>query len=305
LLRKFSHQVVSRKAENVVLKCSIMKNCPKDKFIHAGGLRLHYLEWGSDRARTMLLLHGIGDNAHIWDQFALNAADFLRVIAVDQRGHGLSDWAIPPAYTCDDYVTDLDNVIHALHLTEFVLMGHSMGALHATRYAWLRPEKVSGLIHADIEPCPPEWNRKYLLNLYEQLPLFYESIDQYVSEAKKNSPYADKRILHKIAVSALSKGQDGKFRSQFDREVFFHFDRYDLRPYLRDIRCPSLVIRGKESRVMSEEIAREMSNMILKSRFAEIPQATHPLHIDNPAEFQRTIFEFLRELGYACSDTRP
>ena len=302
--RKFCHLVVTRKLENVVLVVS-MKNQPEDKFIHAGDLRLHYLEWGSDRARTMVLLHGIGDNAHIWDHFALNAADSLRIIALDQRGHGLSDWATPPAYSCDDYVTDLDNMIDALQLTEFVLMGHSMGALHATRYACLRPEKVAGLIHADIEPCPPEWNRKYLLNLYKQLPIFYESIDEYVSEAQKNSPYADKRILHDIAVSALSKGQDGKFRGQFDREVFFHFDRYDLRPYLRDIRCPSLVIRGKESRVMSEEIAREMSNMIPESRFAEIPKATHPLHIDNPAEFQRTIFEFLGELGYTYGEARP
>jgi len=283
----------------------MVNNQPEDKFIRAGGLRLHYLEWGSDRTRTMVLLHGIGDNAHIWDHFAINAADFARVIAMDQRGHGLSDWAIPPAYSCDDYVTDLDNMIHALQLTEFVLMGHSMGALHATRYACLRPEKVSGLIHADIEPCPPEWNRKYLLNLYEQLPLFYESIDQYIKEAQKNSPYADKRILHHIAASVLSKGQDGKFRSQSDREVLSHFDRYDLRPYLTDIRCPSLIMRGKESRVMSEEIAREMSNKIPKSRFTEIQKATHPLHIDNPAEFQRTIFEFLRELGYACGDTRP
>jgi hypothetical protein len=56
---------------------------------------------------------------------------------------------------------------------------------------------------------------------------------------------------------------------------------------------------------MSEEIAREMSNMIPESSFAEIPKATHPLHIDNPAEFQRTIFEFLGELGYTYGEARP
>lgn len=283
----------------------MMKNRTEDKFIHAGGMRLHYLEWESNQTRTLVLLHGIGDNAHIWNHFALNAAAFLRVIAVDQRGHGLSDWAIPPAYSCDDYVTDLDNLIHTLQLTDIVLMGHSMGALHATRYASLRPEKVSGLIHADIEPCPPEWNKKYLLNLYEQLPAFYESIDEYASETQKNSPYADKSMLHDIAALALSKGQDGKFRCQFDRQVLFHFDRYDLRPYLKNIRCPALIIRGKESRVMSEEIAREMSKMIPEGRIVEITKATHRPHIDNPAEFQRTIFEFLGELGYTHGGARP
>jgi len=282
-----------------------MRNHPTDKFIHIDNLQLHYLEWGSEHAQAMVLLHGIGDNAHIWDHFARNAADHLRIIALDQRGHGLSGWAVPPAYRCEDYVTDLDKIIQALQLTGIILMAHSMGALHATRYASWRPENVSALIHADIEPCPPEWNKKYLLNLYEELPAFYETIDQYICELQKNSPYAEQNMLYDIASHALVQGEDGKFRCRFDREALSHFDNYDLRPCLRDIRCPSLVIRGKESRVMSEQIAREMSDIIPESRFAEIPKATHPLHIDNPAEFQRTIFEFLGELGYTYAEARP
>jgi len=155
----------------------------------------------------MVMLHGIGDTAHIWDHFSKDAADRFRIIALDQRGHGLSDWAVPPAYRCDDYVADLDRLIHDLLLTGIILMGHSMGALHATRYASLRPEKVSGLIHADIEPFPPEWNKKYLLNLYEQLPAYYDSIDEYVGEIQKNSPYADQEMLYNIASSALTRGK--------------------------------------------------------------------------------------------------
>ena len=273
----------------------MMRNQPTDKFIHIDNLQLHYLEWGNEHTQSMVLLHGIGDNAHIWDHFARNAADHLRIIAPDQRGHGFSDWAVPPAYRCEDYVTDLDKLIQALQLTGIILMGHSMGALQATRYASLRSENVSTLIHADIEPCPPEWNKKYLLNLYEELPVFYETIDQYVSEIQKNSPYAEQNMLYEIASHALTQGKDGKFRCQFDREVLSHFDHYDLRPYLRDIQCSSLVIRGKESRVMSEQIAREMSYTIPQCKFAEIQKATHPLHTDNPTEFLRVIFNFLDE----------
>jgi len=272
-----------------------MRKQPEDRFIHADRLRLHYLEWGSDQARTMVLLHGIGDNAHIWDHFS-RAADLWRIIVPDQRGHGLSDWAVPPAYRCDDYVADLDRLIVDLQLAGIVLMGHSMGALHATRYAALRPENVSVLVHADIEPCPPEWNTKYLLNLYEQLPAFYESVDEYVDEIQKNSPYADHKLLYDIASFALIRGKDGRYRRRFDREVLSHFDQYDLLPDLKNIRCPSLIIRGKESRVMGDEIAREMSCMIPRGRFAEVPMATHPLHTDNPIGFQRAIFDFLDEL---------
>jgi pimeloyl-ACP methyl ester carboxylesterase len=278
-----------------MLEVSIVGKQPEDRFIHTESLKLHYLEWGSDQTQTMVLLHGIGDTAHIWDHFCQDASDRFRIIALDQRGHGLSDWTVPPAYRCDDYVTDLDRLIHDLQLTGIILMGHSMGALHATRYASLRPEKVSGLIHADIEPCPPEWNKKYLLNLYEQLPAHYDSVDEYVGEIQRNSPYADREMLYNIASSALTRGKDGKYRSQFDRKVLLHFDHYDLRPYLKSIRCPSLIIRGKESRVMDNQIAEEMSRMIPQGKFTEVPRATHPLHTDNPIEFQRAIFDFLSE----------
>jgi len=272
----------------------IMTNHREDKFIHVDGLRLHYLEWGQGNAATMLLLHGIGDDAHVWDHFAGHVADRIRIIALDQRGHGRSDRPLPPAYGCEDYVADIDKLVHALQLERLMLMGHSMGALHATRYAAMEPGKVAGLIHADIEPCPPAWNKKYLLNLYENLPPAYASLHEYVQEARKNSPYAEEEMLRRIASFALEEGTDGKWRPYYDREVLFHFDRYDLRPYLREIRCPALIIRGQESRVMGDEAAREMSAAIPKGSFAEIPKATHPVHTDNPGEFLRVVVEFLR-----------
>ena len=276
----------------------IMTNHPEDKYIHLGDLRLHYLEWGAGNPAAMLLLPGIGDDAHVWDHFASHVADRFRIIALDQRGHGGSDWALPPAYGCEDYVADVGNLVHALRLEEVILMGHSMGALHATRYAALQPEKTAALIHADIEPCPPAWNKKYLLNLYENLPPSYASIGEYVQEARKNSPYAKEEMLHRIASFALAEGKDGKWRPRFDREVLFHFDRYDLRPYLRDIRCPTLVIRGQESRVMGYEAAREMSGAIPNGSLSEVPKAAHPVHTDNPEEFLRVVSEFLATEGF-------
>ena len=108
---------------------------PEKRHILINGLRLHYLEWNGEGSSTMILLHGTGDNAHIWDHFACSAPNHFRMIALDQRGHGESDWPRPPAYECEDYVDDLDRLVRAFHLKRVILMGHSMGALHATRYA--------------------------------------------------------------------------------------------------------------------------------------------------------------------------
>jgi len=271
---------------------------PISKNILLDAFKLHYLEWENDSERTLVLVHGIGDNAYIWEDFARRARLFFHVLAPDQRGHGSSTWPSPPAYDCEDYVADLEGFIRTLGLRDFILMGHSMGALHTTRLASLHPERVAALIHVDIEAFPPPWNKKYLIGLYRDLPQSYETIEDYVDWMKVNSPYADRKLLRDFAVKALFRDEKGRFRCLYDRELLRHFDpRYDLRPFLPDIRCPALVIRGEESRVLGAEPAREMSRSMPRGRFAEIRKAAHPVHTDNPEGFAEMVFSFLTEEG--------
>jgi pimeloyl-ACP methyl ester carboxylesterase len=275
-----------------------MTDQPISKKLFLDTFRLHYLEWESSVERTLVLVHGIGDNAYIWEDFARRARPFLRILAPDQRGHGSSTWPSPPAYSCEDYVADLEGFIRALELRDFILMGHSMGALHTTRLASLYPQSVAALIHVDIEAFPPPWNKKYLIGLYRDLPQSYEAMEDYVDWMKLNSPYADRKLLRDFAAKALFRDGQGRFRCLYDRELLYHFDpRYDLRPCLPDIRCPALVIRGEESRVMGAEVAQEMSRAMPRGRFAEIRKAAHPVHTDNPDVFADTVFSFLAEEG--------
>lgn len=275
-----------------------LRHEPKSGFVSANNLTLHYLEWESHNQETLLLLHGIGDNAHVWDHFADAFNGKVRVIALDQRGHGRSDWSPHGAYTCGDYVGDLEAFISVLRLDHFVLVGHSMGALHGTRYASLHPDLVAGLVHADIEACPPEWNKQYLANLYNELPGCYQTIEEYVIRMEYNSPYADKYLLYRNATMALDQKGDGAYACQYDREVLSAFDRYDIRPDLVGIKCPTLILRGMESRVMRQEIAREMCCAIHDCRCVEIQRATHPLHTDNPNGFHEAIYVFLKEIKF-------
>ncbi len=273
------------------------ESVPEGKFITVRGMRFHYLEWEGGRKRTMVLLHGIGDNAHIWDDFAREASGFFRIVAMDQRGHGLSSRAVPPAYRLEDYCADLEGMTEALGINGAILMGHSMGALHATAYAASKPDRVRALIHVDIEPCPPGWNKKYLLNLYRDLPESYTAVEEYIAEQCRNSPFADAGRLLPQAAFALSRQDDGTYRRTYDREVLRHFDAYDLRSVLAAVDCPTLVVRGQESPVMNREVAEEMSRAISGGRLAEIPEAAHPVMTDNPAAFQTAVLRFLEEAG--------
>ncbi|MEJ2716939.1 MAG: alpha/beta hydrolase [Deltaproteobacteria bacterium] len=209
-----------------------------------------------------------------------------------------SDWIVPPAYGCDDYVDDLQAFIEELNLENLILLGHSMGALHCTTYTSMRPQRVTALIHVDIEPQPPPWNKKYLYGLYEMLPGDYDSEEAFVAQLKQTAPYASEELLYRLASVSLEQSGVGKLVSKGDREVYAHFDAsYDLRECLPLIHTPTLVIRGQESRVMGSHAARTMAGALPRGELIEIPSATHPVHLDNPGAFGRAVLDFLEGLG--------
>ena len=104
---------------------------PTSRFFEASGIRLHYLDWGGDpRRHTLILLHGGAAHAHWWDYVAPALNGSGRVLALDFRGHGRSEWARPPQYGLRDYVEDLRGLIDHLG-TRVILVGHSMGGAAA------------------------------------------------------------------------------------------------------------------------------------------------------------------------------
>jgi pimeloyl-ACP methyl ester carboxylesterase len=112
---------------------------------------------------------------------------------------------------------------------------------------------------------------------------------------RKTIQYAEKDMIRNFASSSLKEENDGKFYIRFDKEVLKHFDQYDLLPHVRNITCPTLIIRGEESMVMRREKAQEMNRYISNSRLTEIPNAGHIVPIDNPKSFQQVVVDFLKD----------
>ena len=89
--------------------------------------RFHFLEWGDPGAAPLVLLHGGNQSAHSWDLVSLHLAGRYRVLALDQRGHGDSEWARDAAYGIGEMAEDAIAFIAQLGLERPIVMGHSMG----------------------------------------------------------------------------------------------------------------------------------------------------------------------------------
>ncbi|MGH7264683.1 MAG: alpha/beta fold hydrolase, partial [Candidatus Rokuibacteriota bacterium] len=125
--------------------------------VRASGVTLALLEWGPAGRPPVLLLHGGAAHAHWFDRVALTLAGACHVAALDQRGHGESGWATPPAYATEDFAGDLAAVLDGLGWDRAALVGHSMGGHNAMAFAAWHPARVRALVVVDARPAiPPE-----------------------------------------------------------------------------------------------------------------------------------------------------
>ena len=80
---------------------------PIDRIVNTNGIKLHYLDWGTEGKPVMLLLHGLRGHSHSWDDVSTRFYQDYHVLALDQRGRGETDWAPGGDYSSDAFVADL------------------------------------------------------------------------------------------------------------------------------------------------------------------------------------------------------
>ena len=272
---------------------------PEDKYVEIKDLRLHYLDWGNDDKQPMLLLHGFMAHAHSWDEFASGFRDQYHIIALDQRGHGDSQWSEDEAYSLDDHFSDIAKFVEVLKLKGLILVGHSMGGRNALFYTACHPQNVERLILVDARPANSVKASERLKRDLLHLPLQASSLDEIAQTVQTLYPYLSVDICHELVSHGYKrKGLGGPFVPKYDARIGFHSEQMgcmteDLWPFMKNVVCPTLIIRGEESPFLSREDAQRMSLAIAQAEWVEIPHATHmPLH-ENPGVFKRVISDFL------------
>jgi pimeloyl-ACP methyl ester carboxylesterase len=265
------------------------------QFVEAGGLRLHYLDYGTAGRPPILCIHGGAAHAHWFDFFAPGFATDFHVRALDLRGHGDSQWMNPPAYTYEVYVSDLAQVVAKLDLQNFILLGHSMGGLVSLLYAATHPGHARALIIVDSTLRMPEDRVAALREVGSRPGSSYTTRDEFLQRYRLRpaGTTAAPEIIRHLAERGGRQLADGSWRHKFDRNVYAQRNSFDGIPYWSQISIPSLLVKGSRSNRVREELFAEAKARCPHLQLAEVPHSDHHVFLDNPPGFERVVKAFL------------
>lgn len=272
---------------------------PKDKTATANGHTLHYLDWGREGQPVMLLAHGLRGHAHSWDDVAAAFCGDYHVLALDQRGRGDSDWAKDGDYTTDAYVADLAGFCAALNLDQFILVGHSMGGRNAMAFAGRHPEKVSKLVIVDVGPTLDSRGSQRIADEIKSVPEEFDSFADALEYMNRQNRFASPEVMRRRVQYATKELPNGKVGWKYDglireqRRNGTVPPAEDLWPALPNITCPSLIVRGAETDLLSSETAERMLATLPNPALVEIARAGHMVFEDNPGDFIAAVRDFL------------
>jgi pimeloyl-ACP methyl ester carboxylesterase len=277
---------------------------PEDHHMLAGDIRLHYLDWGGPAgARPILLLHGGALTAHTWDIVALGLRDRFHCIALDQRGHGDSEWSPEMDYTTAAHVRDIEHVVEQLELDDFLLVGMSMGGLNSIEYAGRHSHRLKGLVIVDVGP-ELRFQGTDRIRDFVSRPAEFDSIEGFVEQAVSFNSQRSPELLRLSLLHNLRQLPDGKWTWKYDRRHHGRMDmeentrqRLQLAERLPQISCPTLVVRGAKSDVFWDEDAEKVVSQLHDGRWVKIEGAGHTVQGDNPRDLMGAMLEFFDEIG--------
>ena len=269
-----------------------------ERTVRVNGVTLHYLDWGPAGAPPVVLLHGITGHARVWDHLAERLLPGRRVIALDQRGHGDSDPAPDDDYRVGTMADDVAAFVGSLGLDRFALLGHSMGGRIAIQYAAAHAGRLERLIIVDIGPDIALAGLQRVRDMMSQSPERIESEEWAVEYLRRANPIQDVEMLRQRVHHGLKRLPDGGLTWKYakglrDMMRAGRRDAVDLWEPLGRIPCPTLVVRGAESDILSPEVAKTMTERLPDGRLVEIPGAGHTVPADRPDDFVGHVRAFL------------
>lgn len=268
----------------------------QDGYVQTDGVRLHYVDWGNHQRQTVVLLHGLQDCARSWDVLAASLSPDYHVIALDHRGHGCSDQAPKDRYRLKDYVADVEAIVDQLGLGRVVLAGHSAGGRNAFVYAAGHPDRVEALAVVDIDPDSINAASREMFKRYLAEDDEWPSLEAVVERLRQRQPNSNREMLEHQALHMTKALPHGGRAWKRDPELLTVYKRPDLWAEWSSVGCPTLIVRGRQSELLTHPVAVRMRETIPRSRLAELEGGGHWVYQEVPGAFEATLRWFLQAL---------
>jgi len=265
--------------------------------------RMAYWEWGDPaNPRVLLCVHGLTRTGRDFDRVAQRMARHYRVICPDVAGRGVSDWLQNPAgYTIAQYVADMVTLVARLQAAELHWFGTSMGGLIGLAFASLPGAPVRRLVLNDVGPRL-DAAALQRIGTYLGQPISFDSFDAgvaYVRQVSQSFGTHSDAQWREFSQYTLRENE-GRWGFHYDPDISVVFKQttpemvtageHALWAAYDAISCPTLLVRGADSDLLSAETAREMTTRGPRARlveFADVGHAPSFLH-DTQIDFLET-----------------
>jgi pimeloyl-ACP methyl ester carboxylesterase len=265
------------------------------RFRTQGGPPINVLDWGG-AGPPAVLLHGGSLTARTWDYVALALRADFRLLALDLRGHGGSDWA--EDYSIESHASGIVAVVDGLGIERTRLVGMSLGGAVACEFALCHPDRTESLAMVDVVSRP-------LFAATARMRTFMAgfrgaaTVEEVVERALAVSPRSDPQRLNYRMRTLLKRSEDGRlvwkcdqrYRRPSDYAVLLeHLAGFEAR--VPSMAAPFLLARGGDSLIVSEDAADAFAARFPDGRWINIAGAGHNVQEDNPRDLAKALRAF-------------
>lgn len=254
------------------------------RVITNNGYDIGYAERGGGNAVPIVFLHGVGSDKSVWHPQLEHFSRERRAIAFDYPGYGDSDPA-PDGTTRDDYASAIISAMHELGVDRAHICGLSLGGVVAIATHHAAPDRCASLILADTFAVHPDG-----CVLYERSVAASSNL-RGAAEARVDVLLAQPAnpAVRSEVVETMARIDPAAYRIGA-RAVWLA----DQRERAQDIDVPALVLVGNQDLITPAELSSELVNLVPDSRMQVIAGAGHLTNLENPAEFNAVVEQFIQ-----------
>lgn len=250
-------------------------------------MKLFHKELGT--GQPLVILHGLFGFSDNWQTHANKLSEYFRVILVDLRNHGRSEWSDDFSY--EIMANDVMELCQALNLEDIILVGHSMGGKVAMHFAKDHEDLLDKLVIVDMGIKAYPMHHQHILAGIHNVQL--TNIKSRREAEKQLSQHIDSEGIKQFLLKNLYWKEKGVLSWRMNVNVL-EAEMENILSALPEMEChvPTLFIRGGESAYVLDEDIEEIEQHFIDTKIVTIEHAGHWVHAESPDKFQEALLSF-------------